>query len=422
MVRVALVQRRTRREKSRLGELKELAVAAGYEPVLLVEQVREPDSRYQIGRGKVEELKKLIKEHGVEKVIFHNDLKPSQAHNLMKEWGVEVIDRFQLILEIFSRRAGSREAKLQIELARLRRELSFIKEQIHLARKEEFAGFMGGGRYEVDAHYRHAVSRIARIERELRELRRRKRERVRARRFAGLPTVALTGYTGAGKTTLFNRLTGERGYVDGRPFATLSTTVRRIVMRGHKVLVADTIGFIEDLPPPLIDAFYTTLEEVAMADLALLLVDSSEELREIERKVSASMEALEAVGVHRSRVLGVLNKIDLVPDKREVERRAELVSDCAGVDVVPISALRGTNLNLLEEAIISKIPEYVRAMVRLPASGEGLSLASRLLRNACMLGETVNDGYLELSVECKRGWLARFVRAVSELGGEIALQ
>jgi len=422
LLRVALVQRRSKGERNRLPELKELAIAAGYNPVLLVEQVREPDPKYNIGRGKVKELKELIKSNGVTKVIFHNDLKPSQVHNLMKEWGVEVIDRFQLILEIFSKRAGSKEAKLQIELARLKRELSFIKERIHLLRKEEFAGFMGGGRYEIDAHYRHAVSRIARIERTLKEIRRKKRERVKARSIAGLSTIALTGYTGAGKTTLFNKLTGEEGYIDGKPFATLSTTVRRTVIKGYKVLVADTIGFIEDLPPLLIDAFYTTLEEVSMADLILLVIDGSEELNETERKIHASMEALETVGVHKSKLLGALNKIDLIGSSDEIARRVELVEEWTGIEVVPISAMCNVNLNALKDRIISKMPGYVRAKIKLPINDFSYSLASKMLENACILNEVVNNGVLEIDVECKKEWLLRFVKEVSSLGGGLVLQ
>ena len=422
MLRVILVQRRTRKEKNRLYELKELAIAAGYEPVLIIEQIREPDPKYNIGRGKVREIKEIIESNHIDKVIFYNDLKPSQVHNLMKEWGIEVIDRFQLILEIFSKRAGSKEAKLQIELARLKRELSFIKERIHLLRKEEFAGFMGGGRYEIDAHYRHTVSRIARIERTLKEIRKKKRERVRARSVAGLSTIALTGYTGAGKTTLFNKLTGEEGYVDGRPFATLSTTVRRTMIKGHKVLIADTIGFIEDLPPLLIDAFYTTLEEVSMADLILLVVDGSEELREIERKVYASMESLETVGVHKSKILGVLNKVDLIKSTDEIIRRVKLVEECTGIEVIPISAMHGINLDLLKERMIAKIPGYIRAKIKLPMSDLSYSLASKVLENACVLSEVVNNGVIEIDVKCKKEWLLRFAKEVNDIGGGFVLQ
>jgi len=422
LLRVALVQRRTRKEESKLYELKELAIAAGYDPVLIVEQIREPDPKYNIGRGKVKELKELIKSNDIDKIIFYNDLKPSQVHNLMKEWGVEVIDRFQLILEIFSKRAGSKEAKLQIELARLKRELSFIKERIHLTRKEEFAGFMSGGRYEVDAHYRHTISRIARIERTLKEIRKKKRERVKARSGAGLSTIALTGYTGAGKTTLFNKLTGENGYVDGRPFATLSTTVRRTVIKGHKVLIADTIGFIEDLPPLLIDAFYTTLEEVSMADLILLVIDGSEVLKEIERKVQASMEALETVGVYRSKLLGVLNKIDLMKSSDEIRERVRVIEKWTGVEVVPISAMYGINLDTLKDRIISKIPGYVRAKIKLPVNNVSCSLASKVLENACVLSEVVNNEFLEIDIKCKKEWLLRFVKEVNDLGGRFVFQ
>ena len=420
--RVLLIQRRYKGEKRRLDELRELAMAAGYLPVLEIEQIREPCSKYQIGPGKVKELTKIIKEKNINKVIFYNELKPNQVHNLMKEWGVEVIDRFQLILEIFEKRAGSKEAKLQIELARLKRELSFIKERIHLAKKEEFAGFLGGGRYAIDAYYRHVISRIAKIERELRKIRRRKKERIKARRNAGLSTISLTGYTGAGKTTLFNKLTGEQGYIDGKPFATLSTTTRKINLLGRKVLISDTIGFIEDLPPLLIDAFYTTLEEIAMADLVLLLVDGSENYREIERKVNASMEALETVGVAKSNVIGVLNKIDLIRSRDELVEKMELLKDYINSPIVPISAVYGINLDYLKKVIITKLPNYTRAIIKLPLDGVSKSVISKILDNACILGEQINGSYIELTVESKKDWLLKFSGVVNEVGGSIVFQ
>ncbi len=414
--RVILVQRRERGEKSYLYELRELAEAAGYEVVAEVEQVRPPSSKYQIGPGKVRELAEMVKSLNVDKVIFFNELKPVQAYNLQKELGVEVEDRFQLILEIFASRAGTREAKLQIELARLKRELSFIKEALHLAKLEEFPGYMGGGEYVIDAYYRHAVARISKIERELRRIRERKGTYWVRRVESGLPALALTGYTGAGKTTLFNRLTGYVGYVDGKPFATLSTKVKRVRIRGHPALVSDTIGFIDCLPPLLIDAFYTTLGEILYADLILLLLDVSEEEGEILRKLDASLGILMSLGVPRERIILVANKIDKVGEAA-LAKRLETLRDKYSLPMVAISALRGTGLRELEEKIIKMLPDYARALVKVPVGEYGL--VKVLHESSCVEGITYNDGYVILHVAGKRGWLERLRRRVEEVGGEV---
>ncbi len=418
-MRVAIVQRKLPGERDRLSELAELAAAAGYCPVIRLLQVRPPDSRYQIGPGKLEELAKLVDEYRIEKVIFYNELKPKQVYNLMKKLGVAVMDRFELILEIFSNRAGSREAKLQIELARLKRELAFAKERISLSKRTEYAGFLGGGRYEYDAYYRHVVSRIAKINRELERLRAEKKRRVRRRRAAGLPTVALTGYTGAGKTTLFNRLTGEAGYVDGQPFATLSTTVRRAAINGRKILVSDTIGFIEDLPPLLVDAFYTTLEEIGMADLILLIADASEPLTEFRRKLSAAYQALETVGAAGPNILGVLNKVDLIDNPEDLNLK-KAVMDSYVNESVAISALTGENLDELKERIVLRLPGYVKAVIKVPVDRAGATV--KIVENSVVLRKNVSNGTLELVLETRKEWILRNLGLITRVGGSVALQ
>ena len=252
-----------------------------------LEQVRDRDPRYQIGSGKVEELAELVRINGVEKTIFDNELTPVQAYNLAKATGVEAVDRFQLILEIFARRASTAEANLQIQLARLRYELSRAKERVRLARMEEQPGFMGLGAYEVDLYYEAVKRQVHSIQEKLKK-KQSKRRLHRARRLElGFSSVSLAGYTNAGKSSLFNVLAEETVPVDSGLFTTLSTTTRAVVLSKRRVLLTDTVGFIDRLPLTLIQAFRSTLEETIFSNLILLVVDASESDEDIERKLSS---------------------------------------------------------------------------------------------------------------------------------------
>lgn len=407
---VVLVERRSRGEKSLLYELRELAEAAGYCLVGEVSQIREQDPRYNIGSGKVKELAELVRGTGARKVIFFNELKPHQTYNLAKTLKVEVIDRFDLILEVFAKRAGSREAKLQIELARLRRGLSFAREYLRLAKIGELHGFMGGGEYAIDAYYKHVRQRISKIEDKLAKLRAQKSERWARRSGRGLFYISITGYTGAGKTTLFKALTGYAGYVDNKPFATLSTKLKRVLMGGRPVVISDTVGFIDCLPPQLLDAFYTTLGEVTLADLVLLVFDVSEEAAEIKRKLEASLYVLQSIGVSKSRVLAVANKIDLV-HKSELEGRLELARE-VGVDPVPVSALTGEGIKVLEERALELMPGYASLWVTVPFL-EALKGARVYVR-----GIVASDGAFKVLIEGRREWVTAFAAKYSSVLSE----
>jgi len=417
MVRAILVERRYPGEKSYLYELRELAEAAGYEVVGEVVQVRAPDSSYQIGRGKVEELAELVKTKEAQKVIFFNELKPVQVYNLQRKLGVEVIDRFELILEIFAQRAGSREAKLQIELARLKRQLPFIKEALHLAKLDEYPGFLGGGEYVIDAYYKHVVRRIARIEEELYKLRRKKDERFYKRRERGIPFISITGYTGAGKTTLFKTLTGKSGYVDGKPFATLSTKTGRTSLLGRPALVSDTIGFIDSLPPLLLDSFYTTLGEILHSDLVLLVVDVSDEPEEIERKALASLDVLEELGVDMGRIVIAANKIDAV--QVPLAERLSILEEL-GAEVVPISALKGEGLEDLKASLLKHLPDYVRVYLELPPSA--LYLIDELKSLGFVEKVEFLDGFVHVIGEGKISLVKRIGRLAEAEGGRYRIQ
>jgi GTP-binding protein HflX len=355
-MRAILVERRLPREPSRLQELAELARTLGYEVVAVLQQMRKPDPAYHIGKGKAQELAKLVKSVKAERVIFGNQLTPSQAYKLSRLTGVEVMDRFQLILEIFAMRAGSPEAKLQIEYAKLNYELPRIKERIRMLRMVERPGLRGGGEYEIDVRRDMIKKRMIALRRKLVAVARSRAQRRKRRRRRGFNLIALAGYTNAGKSTLLNALTASNVEVDDMLFTTL-TPKTRVAKTERRVLLTDTVGFIDGLPPWLVEAFKATLEEIYLADLVVLVVDGSEPLHELLRKLQASRQILAEYPV---RVITVLNKIDLL-SPAELDRRLRMIRSITPI-VVPISATEGTNLgSLLGEirANISKIGPYV---------------------------------------------------------------
>jgi GTP-binding protein HflX len=389
-----------------LKELRELVSAAGYCVVgEVIQRRRFEDSKYNIGRGKIEELRKLVEERKPVKVVFLNDLKPNQSYNIAKELGVEVIDRYELILEIFAKRAGSKESQLQIELAKLRRELSFAREYINLSKRGELHGFLGGGKYAVDSYYTYISSRISRIEEELSRIREAKSMRYGKRVEAGLYTVSLAGYTGAGKTSLFNVLTKETGYVDGKPFATLSTLSRKTKLQGFPVVVTDTIGFIDALPESLLDAFYTTLKETIASDVILLVVDLSDPISEVKRKLSASLEVLLSLGIPLSKVLIVGNKVDKVAGK-ELDEKSMLLQGL-GLEFVLTSAVRRVGIAELAEKIVHKLPDRLRERVVVDAGAPQEILSEIFEKCRVVSVSRLPGGQLALEIEGRRPVVAR---------------
>jgi len=329
-----------------------------------MEQTRESDSAYLIGRGKAEELTQMVKTLGVQKIVFENNLKPIQAYNLVKLTGVEVIDRFQVILEIFAKRATTREANLQIRLAALRYQLPRARESIRLARLGERPGFMGLGRYEVDIYIEDMKRQITHIRRELREVRR-EREQHRLKRIeTGLPTVSLAGYTNAGKTSLSNWLTKESKPVDLGLFTTLSPSTRLVSFAGRKALLTDTVGFIDRVPILLVEAFNSTLEETAYADAIILVLDIVDTLSEIRRKLDASTNTLQAIDATAIPKVFTLNKVDLL-SKKETEEKLRVLNNLIP-EPVPISTLTGFNIDLLKRRVADALGELIEATFLLP--------------------------------------------------------
>jgi len=380
-----------------------------------LEQIRKPDPSYQIGSGKTKGLAELVSKNGVEKTIFDNELTPVQAYNLAKATGVEAIDRFQLILEIFARRASTAEANLQIQLARLRYELSRAKERVRLAKMEEQPGFMGLGAYEVDVYYEAVKRQAHSIQDKLKKIREKRRLHRIRRLELGFSSVSLAGYTNAGKSSLFNALAEEMVPVDPSLFTTLSTTTRAVRLSKRKVLLTDTVGFIDRLPLTLIQAFRSTLEETIFSNLILLVVDASESDEDIERKLSCCLDTIQKIGAAGIPIVTAFNKVDLLQNS-EIQRKAKVLKEVAPNPVF-ISALHGTNTNLLKQEMISRLESYIQGSFSLPIADESMSLISWLFDRADVRDVKYEGDSMKVVFE-SIPWFADRVRGrVEQLGG-----
>ena len=360
-------------DPSRMRELIGLAQAAGYRVLAEISQRRSRDHLFQIGRGKIEEA---ISYHP-HRLIFYNPLSPGQVYNIRSQFGVTVLDRFNLILEIFSSRASTREAKLQVELARLSYDAPQVRNALALKKRGEQPGFRGAGAYE-ESMYHDIRGRMAKIRAELAAREDKGENRRQRRREQGFDLVALAGYTNAGKSTLLNSLTGSAVKAQDQPFTTLSPTTRALEVLGRRVLLTDTVGFIDDLPHFLIKAFRSTLSEISEADLVLLVADISDPIDLLRRKLIASHKALWDCSV-ASPIVTILNKVDRL-NEREAALKAEMVRDLAPYPVLA-SAVTGQGLGLLEESLSQHLQPLSEHEIRLPYTSQGLSQLSRLYQN-----------------------------------------
>jgi len=390
----AIVVKRVDDGRADTEEIRDLVRAAGYEVAGELTQVRTEDPALQLGEGKVGDLAALVADKAAGAVVFDNRLGPYQRYNLGQQLpdGVEVIDRFTLILEIFGQRAQTRKAQLQVELAELRYELPRAEAKESLARREEHPGFMGLGEYD-ESRERDIKARISRIREELENIEKTERHRREQRRESGFELVALAGYTNAGKSTLLQALaedltvgenvdlhpdldpTAER---QDRLFTTLGTTTRRMHMDSRDVLLTDTVGFISDLPHWLVESFKSTLDSVYQADLVLLVVDASESTEEIREKLVTCHDTL--AERNEAPIVTVFNKRDRV-DEEELARKREALSALAP-NPVAVSATEVTNLPALRERIQRALPARERERLVLPLSDEAMSVVSWVHDNA----------------------------------------
>ena len=410
-LKAILVEVRRSDSGSGLPELRQLAESAGYLVALEFQQVRALDSSFCVGRGKAREIAERASLIGPAKVIFNNRLKPTQRYNLTKLIHLEVMDRFQLILEIFTSRAGTVEAKCQIELAGLQYELPMARENVRLAKLGELPGFHGLGKYQADVYSTMIKRRITHLRRKLEGISKRKSLNRTRRREQSLFNIALTGYTSGGKTTLFNRLAQESLPEGEGLFTTLSTITRGVPIAGRKVLFSDTVGFIDDLPHLLVEAFYSTLEEVSLADRVILVIDASDPQGEFERKLKTCISTLNEIGVFNSKILPVLNKADKA---LECPLKAESVKSVLGSAPVTISARKGAGLEDLLASIARSLPPIRVFRLRIPKGTEAEETKSQILKISRTESVSYTEDCISMIVEVAASNIPRLERMKKE--------
>ena len=417
--RRAVVAKRVDSGDADLAEVTQLAAAAGYEVVGELTQTRTEDAAFMFGEGKVAELRDLVRRTGAGAVIIDNDVGPYQTFNIGGKLpeGVEVIDRFTLILEIFGQRANTRKAQLQVELAELRYELPRAEAKASLAKRDERPGFMGLGEYDESVE-RDIKRQISEIQDELESIAEKEEARREQRRDSGFDLVALAGYTNAGKSTLMRRLAAEIDVdenADRHPdldttaesqdmlFTTLGTTTRRAEMEKRDVLLTDTVGFIADLPHWLVESFESTLDSVYRADLVLLVVDASEPVEEMREKLVTSHDTL--YERNEAPVVTVFNKIDRLAPGELADKRGAL----SGVapDPVAVSAETGAGVAELRDRVEAELPDWERERLVLPVSDDAMSLVSWIHDHGHVDEESYASDQVTVDFEAKPSIVAR---------------
>ena len=408
--------------KEDISEIVDLAETLEYNVVKdFIQHRNQPDVNSYVGRGKLAEIKEYLEDQiePIDLVIVDGKLKPSQWFLLEKNLGVEVFNRLHLILNIFESHADGKEAKLQVRLAQLHYERPFVREIIHRARSGEHPGFMAGGEYQVDDYYEMIKKQMRKVKDELEGIRKKRKLRRSHRHVGGFYLVSLAGYTNAGKSSLLNLLSGERVKVEGRLFSTLSTTTRKINNLGVPVLITDTVGFIRNLPAWVVDAFRSTLEEIEVADIVLLVSDVSDDLDVLIDKLNVSFKELLNIGVS-SEVIIVLNKSDLI-DADELEHKINFVKKqdfAKDRKVVRISAEKNKNIGLLLDNVFVCLPSLVKCKIKLLLNEESQSLISFIHDNTRVF-DLVYDDFITVSFECNDQICKQIVSSCKKLEGSV---
>ncbi len=401
-----------------MAEFKALAASAGtHESGVVLATRARPDPKYFVGSGKAEEIKACAEAQGAEVILVDQTLTPSQERNLEKLTNRRVLDRNGLILDIFAQRARSFEGKLQVELAQLQHLATrLVRGWTHLERQKGGIGLRGPGETQLETDRRLIAKRIRTLRSRLDKLAMQRDTSRHVRREIPVPTIALVGYTNAGKSTIFNALTGSATYVADQLFATLDPTVRRVKLEGvGEVVLADTVGFVRALPHELVAAFRSTLQEAREADLLLHVVDAHDPLR--DERIVQVRDVLKQIGAAELRELTVYNTVDLAGEAPRV---------IAGPDGIAtqvwVSAVTGAGLDLLREAMTRAVrPSQVRRVLHVELSA-GAVRSDLYRRNAVRAERQCDDGSWDIEVEMQAGELAKIlgsggVRAVPAAGG-----
>lgn len=391
-------------DKEGLAEFRELAVGAGATVVAEVTGARKiPEPKYFIGSGKAEEIRQAVIATDANLVLFNHTLTPAQERNLEQFIHCRVLDRTGLILDIFAQRARTFEGKLQVELAQLNHlSTRLIRGWTHLERQKGGIGLRGPGETQLEVDRRLIRQRIIHISQRLEKVKKQRAQNRRARQRTELATVSIVGYTNAGKSTLFNQLTGAQAFAADQLFATLDTTLRRInITPSEPIILADTVGFIRDLPHQLIQAFRSTLEEAVYAKLLLHVIDASSPQR--QQQIEQVEHVLYEIEADTMPIIRVYNKIDLIAVKPSMQRDPHT----GQIKEVWLSAATGEGVNLLIEALVEALRDgKVCRVVCLPVS-EG-KLRAYLHERGAVKHERVDAaGHWEITIELSRNEFTR---------------
>jgi GTP-binding protein HflX len=384
-----------------LREFEALAVSAGAVPVAVVTGARRsPDPRFFVGSGKAEEVRLRAEESEADLILVDHPLSPSQERNLEKHTGRRVLDRAGLILDIFAQRARSAEGKLEVELAQLRHlSTRLVRGWTHLERQKGGIGLRGPGETQLETDRRLLAKRIRTLSQRLEDLARQRDTGRAVRKRVPVPSVALVGYTNAGKSTLFNALTGSEAYAADQLFATLDPTVRRLRLpHTPEIVLADTVGFIRELPHELVAAFRSTLLEARDADLLLHVIDAADPAH--DEQVGQVEEVLEGIGAGRIPVIRVYNKVDACGEPPRLERDAQ---GC--VTRVHLSARTGAGLDLLRQCLQERFGHLAERFELPLEPGEGRLRAALYAAGLVRAERTLPDGGAALMVEASRAEL-----------------
>lgn len=406
-------------------EILQLAETLGYTILKeFIQHKTKPDVNFYVGSGKLNEIKDFIEktEETIDLVIINGELKPSQWFSLEKKLQINVYDRIRLILAIFEEHAERREARLQVKLAQLQYERPNVRELIHRAKAGEHPGLMAGGEYQVDDYYEMIKRQTKKIKEDLKKIRENRELQRQTRSGSGFYSVSLAGYTNAGKSSLMNLLSGEKVKVEEQLFSTLSTTTRSIKTKNKEkkipILLTDTVGFIENLPAYIIDAFHATLEEIELADVVVLVVDGSEAKEIVQKKLRVSINELRNIGVGAPIIIA-LNKIDLLEPNtlQSLQEHLEETGLYKEYRLVTISAKENRNVETLLTLIYDSLPHMVHVTFRLPLEEPSQAFISSLYSKTQVLDITYSD-VITIKVECNEKIKEKLIAASHAVHGE----